>query len=297
MQKIVLAVLRLLEKVSGKHFIYLPKNRNVAGRTAVKSDEGFWYVGDVTDTRDLAYGILYHGNVEKEESGLVKRILQKMLLNQNKLNFYDIGANTGYYGVMAAYLGNGTVQTFSFEPLAECVWSIEQSSKLNSLESKIRIFQTALGDKPGSATLYVSGSGSTLHQDFLGNTDAPQQTVPVEALDNVVAKHALPNPDFIKIDVEGHELAVLRGAEKTVSQSHPVLFVEIAKTLKNLGRTFKNPEYENTFELLESWGYVIYCLDGAKLLPADRNFYSDGVHMFLCLPKEKSEQFKEIASK
>src|SRR5437868_6988715 len=106
MQTIVLMVLKFLEKISGKRFLYLPKGRKVAGKTAVKTEEGFWYVGDVTDTHDLAYGILYHGRVEAEETGLVKAVMQKMLNAQIELNFFDIGAHTGYYGIMAVFLGN-----------------------------------------------------------------------------------------------------------------------------------------------------------------------------------------------
>jgi FkbM family methyltransferase len=297
MQKFVLAVLRLLEKISGKRFLYLPRNRKVAGKTAVKSDEGFWYVGDVTDTHDIAYGILYNGNVEKEETALVKAVLQKMLGKQGSLNFYDIGANTGYYGIMAAFLGSGTIHSYSFEPIPECSWSIEQSAGLNGLKDKIKTFRLALGDKPGSATLYLAGSGSSLHKDFLQRPGATEQTIQIETLDEVIAKQNLPKPDFIKIDVEGHELPVLQGGNKTISQHKPVLFIEIAKTLKNIGRSFVNPNYEKTFETLESMGYKTYCLDGAKLIAADKHFYSDGVKMFLSVPEQTMELLKDVISK
>ncbi len=297
MQKIVLFVLRGLEKISGKRFVYVPKNRKVAGKTAVKSDDGFWYVGDVTDTHDLAYGILYNGSVEKEETSLVKRVLQKMLGAQAGLNFYDVGANTGYYGIMAAFLGNKTVKTFSFEPLSDCAWSIEQSAQLNNLQDHIKVFRTALGSTAGSATLFVSGSGSTLHKDFLGRPDAPEQTVLVQTLDEIIEKNNLPAPDFIKIDVEGHELSVLQGGQKILGQHKPIMFIEIAKTLKNLGRKFINEEFDKTFKMLTSLGYDVLCLEGAKLFPVDENYHVDGVHMFLCVPKAKAALLQEVLAK
>lgn len=298
MQKFVLALLQFLEQFSGKHFIYLPKNRKVAGKTAVKTDEDFWYVGDITDTHDLAYGILYNGYVEKEQAGLVKSVLQKMLGSHSSLNFYDIGANTGYYAIMTAFLGSGTINSYAFEPLAEAAWSIEQSARLNRLEEKVKIFRTALSDKSGAATLYLAGSASSLNADFLGLPDAAHKSINTETLDNLAAKQGLPDPDFIKIDVEGHELAVLEGAKKTIEHSKPVMFVAMAKILKNLGgKSFTNPDFEKTFGLLEGMGYKLYCLKGARPLAADPNTEIFGVQMFLCVPGKDLGELKDVISR
>lgn len=294
MQKLVLAILKFLEKITGKRFVYLPKNRQVSGKTAVKTEEGFWYVGDVTDTHDLAYGILYHGRVEPEESGLVKEVLQKMLNTQKALNFYDIGAHTGYYSIMAAFLGNGTINTYVFEPLAESSWSLEQSARLNRLENKIKVFRIALGEKSGQAKLYVAGAGSTFHKNFLGRPAESERNVGIETLDDLAEKNSLPTPDFIKIDVEGYEFFVLKGAQKTIAHSQPVMLVEIAKTLNNFGQNFVNRDFENTFDLLSSWGYRLYALEGNKLLPVAKNYSSSGKHMFFCVPQKSQGLLKDI---
>lgn len=106
--------IKFLEKIINKKIVYYSKNENnLLGRTAVKSSFGFWYVGDVLDTADISYGILNKGLVEKNETNLVVKILNKLTEERN-ICFYDIGANTGYYGIMAGYLGSGKIRKVLF---------------------------------------------------------------------------------------------------------------------------------------------------------------------------------------
>ena len=80
---------------------------------AVKSKAGFWYAGNLYDTGDIAYGIAANGQVEQDETILVQRILKQLPSDYNLL---DIGANTGYYVIMSAYMYPSS-KTYSFEPI------------------------------------------------------------------------------------------------------------------------------------------------------------------------------------
>ena len=80
-------------------------------------------------------------------------------------------------------------------------------------------------------------------------------TINVKKLSDYQKEAQLELPDFVKIDVEGNEYDVILGGISTFSQSQPVLYVEIAKDLKNLGRDFTNLHFNDIFVCLEDIGY------------------------------------------
>ena len=135
MHKIVSFFLSILNKLSGKKFLYFA-NKDYFAKTAAKSVFGFWYVGDILDTSDLAYGVLNNGLIEKDDSNLVESILKK-IQTKGSVAFYDVGANSGYYGILAAWLGKSTTQVYSFEPQQKYVECLNESLELNRLEERV----------------------------------------------------------------------------------------------------------------------------------------------------------------
>ncbi len=289
MHKLAKILFSFLEKVTGKKLVYIPKDRDLQNKTAVKTEEGFWYVGDVSDTHDLAYGILHNGVLEKSETKLVKSILLKWLESKAAINFYDVGANTGYYGVLAAFLGQGKIKVNSFEPLLEFCEAIKESSQVNGLENLILVNNFALGSKNEDAEISLAGTGSSLNPNFLGTANKQKRKVSVKKLDDYVNGQKNLAPDFVKIDVEGFELEVLKGAEETIKTYKPVLYVEVAKSLSNLGRDFVNGDFEKVFKFLEKFAYKPFLFNGQKLVPVEKSFNQAGVHMFLFLPENAQE--------
>ena len=285
MRQIFLFFLRTLSSLSGKKIVYFPQG-NYLGRTAAKSSYGFWYVGDVLDSSDLSYGVLYSGTIEKEESNLVEKILN-ILFKNGSVNFYDIGANTGYYGIMAAWLGKSKAQVYSFEPQHKFVACLKESAKINHLIDNIKIFENGLGSENTSAIFHLAGSGSSLDASFLENKKLPTEKIDVKKLDDVITNENLNAPDFIKIDVEGFEYKVLQGGERTIKNSLPVLFIEIAYSLKTIGRNFIHPDYNDIFNFLKNFGYQPYLLREGKLEFYNPENQLDGVHMFLFLQENK----------
>jgi FkbM family methyltransferase len=268
----------------GWEMILIPKNSNKR-ITATKADLGFWYTGDVFSSSDIAYGIYRNGLVEKTETDLVVDILKQISTQADQINFYDIGANSGYYGILAAHLGKGKTKTFSFEPLSEYASLIEESVNLNRLDNQVKIFRTALGDKETIATIELAGSGSSLVPGFLGaRSNNPKREIPVSRLDEVVVKQSLPLPHFIKIDVEGFELEVLQGSQKTLAEALPILFIEVANTLKRADGDFVNKSANQVFDLLTGLGYNAYIVKG-KIEPTTAVSSDSGVYMYLFLNK------------
>ncbi|MBF05362.1 hypothetical protein CL644_01500 [bacterium] len=271
MREIFFKLISLLNKVTGKKFLYITPNQyNDLGKTAVWCDLGFWYVGNVYNSSDIAYGIAQNGIVEKEDTSLVTSILNTL----DSPNVYDIGANTGYYGIFAATRFNASV--YAFEPIPDYISCIKESSRINRVEDRVTTHTLALGDHESELDLNLSGSGSTLAKDFLGDTPTPHMSVAVRTLDSL----DLPTPDFIKIDVEGYEWEVLQGAYKTISRYQPICFIEIAKTLSE--RNFVHSHFEDIIEFFEKMGYKIERNTKNGLVAIDN--VPDGVSMYLCKP-------------
>lgn len=280
MQKIFHIFSQLFETVTGKKLFYInPNEHNTLGRTAVWHSLGFWYVGDVFNSADIAYGIAQNGLVENEDTNLVVAILSEFRKERDNadLVFYDIGANTGYYGVLAATKFGADV--FSFEPIRVHTECIEKSAYLNRVDMLVHIHQIALGREKDILPIKIAGSGSTLTNDFLGNSKAPIQQVPVETLDSL----QLPAPFFIKIDVEGYEWEVLQGAKGTITKHKPICFIEIAKTFS--ARNFNHSHYDDIISFFKQQNYNIFIntADGLEPIKSDTTI-PDGTAMFLFTP-------------
>lgn len=187
MQKIFVAFLKFLSRLTGKNIVYFnPPPEGKENFTAVKSPLGFWYAGNVRNGTDIAYGILNSGMVEPEETKLVIRLLKQLLERQAIVNFYDIGANTGYYGILSAFLAKGKIRTFAFEPLEENYKYLKESVYLNRLEEYFKIFTLALGDKNSEEIIYGSGTGASLNKEFLDMPKPAETIVAVKKLDDLV---------------------------------------------------------------------------------------------------------------
>lgn len=140
---------------------------------------------------------------------------------------YDIGGHRGFLaGVM---LMSGASQVHCFEPNPENADQVRKVIALNS-DRDMQIHQMALADEDGEAEFVVMGESSmgklgtsSFQKDEKGVTSFK---VIVRSLDSLVAETGMRPPGLMKIDVEGAEVAVLRGAEATIKEHHPLLFIE-----------------------------------------------------------------------
>jgi FkbM family methyltransferase len=141
---------------------------------------------------------------------------------------YDVGANCGYYVLVAAERAR---RVYAFEPASPSRRLLTGTVVRNKLDN-VEILPCAVGEGPDNAsiTLYNSSgnngivarnSESIKHLEVIG-----QEQVPVVTLDSLMADQALLPPDVIKMDIEGSELAALRGAREVLRTYHPLLIVE-----------------------------------------------------------------------
>ncbi|HEY2961163.1 MAG TPA: FkbM family methyltransferase [Pyrinomonadaceae bacterium] len=140
--------------------------------------------------------------------------------------FYDIGANVGAYSLIAAKAFHGAVKVFAFEPAFLNFSQLCRNVFLNDCQDSITPLSIALSDKTSLDSfnyhdLIPGGSLHTLGEaiDYKGDRFKPvfKQAMLSFTTDDLIAQFALPTPTHIKIDVDGIELSILKGAELTLS--------------------------------------------------------------------------------
>lgn len=140
----------------------------------------------------------------------------------------DVGANVGIYAIWAAKT-RGT-QVFAFEPEAQNFALLNRNIVLNELGGRVKAYCVALSDLAGYtelhlATLDPGGSCHSLGErvDFKHQPMNPvySQGCIAARLDDLVASGVVPQPDHIKIDVDGFEPKVVAGARRVLSEKKP----------------------------------------------------------------------------
>jgi FkbM family methyltransferase len=132
----------------------------------------------------------------------------------------DIGANIGNHTL---YFLNELKarKVFAFEPLPECFYVLKKNVEINDAEDRTELHQVGLSDKKGNGVvkrIVVENMGGTSIKDNVGGG-----CIEVKTLD----EYDIEDVRFMKIDVEGMELQVLRGARNTILKNKPFMLIEI----------------------------------------------------------------------
>lgn len=135
--------------------------------------------------------------------------------------FLDVGANRGYYSVVA--LG-GFARVVAVEAHPDLAAGLRRT-----FGSAVEVVEKALSDEAGTTTMWIPTSNGrdvdfrgSLQEDANPGFDQRRIDVATTRVDDL----GLRRPALLKVDVEGHELAVLHGAERTLRQERPALVVE-----------------------------------------------------------------------
>ena len=196
---------------------------------AVRIDPGFWLRCDLWDPeqRKIYFFQQYH---ERYEARLLQTVLQP------GDSFWDVGANIGYFALLAATVVGPAGCVVALEPGQHAFIRLLENIDLNDFDN-IKVAQLAAADKVGYARLYSDqGQADTGANLFQGGERGDWEEVRTIPLDTFLKKNPYPPPQFLKIDVEGAELAVLRGARTILTAHTPLLLVEMEdKTLGPAG--------------------------------------------------------------
>lgn len=166
--------------------------------------------------------------------------------------FYDIGAHVGLFSVLAAVRVDRVV---AFEPDPTFVARIAENIDLNAL-TNVKIEHLAVGDEPGQAELWSRGLGGASPTLRPRKNQGRPLRVQVVDLDSYTSVSTWAAPDVIKIDVEGHESAVLDGAEGLVSGPDGPRM--LALELHPGGLRKRGSSVGKIRRQLESWGFQLH---------------------------------------
>lgn len=161
----------------------------------------------------------------------------------------DVG---GWYGPWTRRLSGRARRVVTLEPVPHLARLLSSSTPSN-----VRVVRAAASDRPGSAQLWLPpddagdrGVSSLVRRDI----HARALEVPCVTLDSL----RLHDVDFIKIDVDGNELAVLRGADALLTRDHPALFVELESRIQPIAPVVTH---------LAERGYTGWVLPAASWVP------------------------------
>ncbi len=184
--------------------------------------------------------------------GINKPELQSVFAEQLRegMTVFDVGANVGFFAMIAARLVGPAGRVVCFEPLPPNVQQLEANANLNNFRN-VDVRPVALGAEDGEATFLVSEeptwgtlkSVGTPPDRLIGET-----SVTIRRLDLMIADGEVPPPDFMKIDVEGAEIALVEGAWETLKRYRPTLVIEMHATNERMA------------SLLEELGYRVQVL-------------------------------------
>jgi FkbM family methyltransferase len=185
--------------------------------------EGGWFLayGD-----EMGYTIFFKRPFEKHERRFMERILSSGLVQ----TFVDVGANQGLYTLIAArHMPGG--QVIAFEPLIAEAEKLRRNLAVNRY-GNVRVEEKALGAFEGDADMFMCLGGMSGYSSLRPPADdvpvdSVLVSVRVSTLDQYVLSGHLSSLDLVKIDVEGGELEVLRGAARAIDRYQPVFMIEV----------------------------------------------------------------------
>ena len=230
--------------------ILLPDPKST-GPHILQTIHGFKMKIDPSRDSGVELSLFQTGTYEKGTLHLLRKFLQA------GDTFIDVGANIGLMSVFAAGCVGEKGRVIAFEAHPETFEWLKDNIAINHINC-IETRGYALGDENTTALIYdnwdINRGGASL---VVKQADAIGHEVDVKVLDEVLPAGIVPK--VIKVDVEGFELQVLKGAKQTILQHKPILIVEYS--------VHRDNRYEDTelIDYIESFGcYKLFKLSGTK---------------------------------
>lgn len=185
------------------------------------------------------------GSFEPDETRLLQRVAKDIDV------FVDVGANIGYFVCLMRSLDKHVV---AIEPLRQNLDYLFANLEENHW-TDVEVLPIGLAAKPGVVEIFGGGTGASLIPSWAGASKVLHNTIPINTLDNMLGARFNGRRLVIKIDVEGAELGVLHGAQRTLAMTPtPKWLIEICLTENHPEGL--NPDYVEVFEALWGHGYI-----------------------------------------
>lgn len=221
------------------------------------------FVGKLNETllinfyKDSILSKLIYTNFEQNEILFLRKYLKP------GDTFFDIGSNIGLFSLHAAQIVTNNGNIHAFEPTPKTFARLMENIELNRYQNIITANNIGISSDIGKLSLNISTDGHDAWNTFAKQSEIcfeKKIEIPVEKLDNYMSEKQISCKDIalIKIDVEGWEMEVLKGAKNLLlDENAPVLMVEFTES--NLFAAGTNC-YE-IYDLIVSYGYKWYRYD------------------------------------
>jgi FkbM family methyltransferase len=185
----------------------------------------------------------------------------------------DIGAHFGLFAVFFQKTSNGVV--YAFEPTRETLKILKETVAINQCNDKVHVVEMAVDKEAGVANFFihstVGGRGNTLVKDAKLGMTSTSYEVKVTSVDLFVKEKGI-EVSCIKIDAEGAELGVLKGAAETITKWKPLILLSIhPEPIQSRGDSLKE-----IWDLLQQFGYKVL-LDEKEM---DQNSFCTTTDLF-----------------
>jgi len=202
-------------------------------------------------TKDFIENILMKGVVYES------KMLDYIQTNFKEGTFVDVGS---YIGTHSLFFSEIADKVISFEPIRETYLKQLRNIELNGV-TNIEVHNCAIGSKTGTIDMRIGTEYNRGNSHVVKGDEQSTHTVKVFKLDDFNLKGVT----VIKIDVEEHELEVLKGAEETIRNNKPGLFIEIRSTMTeltkfnsaNISHVLDNKEFKQIYDFLKQFNYEV----------------------------------------
>lgn len=203
---------------------------------------------------------------------------------QSGMTVIDIGAHHGFYTLLASKKVGANGKVIAFEPSPRELAKLKLHLSLNHCRN-VQVVEVALGAEEGKVNMFVCLEHSGLNSLRLPNADTKATEVEIDQikLDDYLKEKQISSVDFVKMDVEGGELAVLKGAEQILlKQLRPLIIYEI-QDIRTTPWGYKAVEL---YQFLKDHGYKsFHVTTKGRLKPCpDKQEFDDNL---VAVPEEK----------
>jgi FkbM family methyltransferase len=180
----------------------------------------------------LAFGLRFDAGPEAAAyvKGAVEVPVQETLSASLKTGaiFYDVGANVGFFSVLAGRIVGSAGTVYAFEPVPQNASRLENNARLNNLNN-VEVIKIALSGRCGQSELLLArhSGGAVLRGAGIPPDFTESIAVETYTMDVFIEKEQLRPPNLVKIDVEGAELDVLKGMSGVLRKYGPKIILEI----------------------------------------------------------------------
>jgi FkbM family methyltransferase len=237
---------------------------------------GIKYTLDISDYQNW---LIYFGLTNDSPKGLYE-------LAKDKKNIIDVGSNIGQTIMSLALICSKDAKLIGFEPdpvnYAMAVKNLNQNNFKN-----VKIVKLGLGSRNENLFLKINTPSNRGGNRITNETNSDSFKIESVKLDDYLINNYLNNIDLIKIDVEGFELQVLKGAEKTLINNHPDLFIEVGD--ENLQKQGSSPKSLILFII--QLGYSCFYATNKTEIEVSNTSFENCHFDMICIHQTKIKDF------